>query len=182
MSLRRRLQSETAEVHRQLDRLAVERGWFDDRSGYGTWLRGMYAFHGIVHQALSCVAADAKPAADRVARLAADMADLGISLPARAPAGPLGVHDDAGALGVLYVTEGARLGASLLLKRAGRLGFCGARGARFLTAEAGGLVDWHAALKALDEAVLDEAGIARAVAASTRTFALAVECLDDCHA
>lgn len=181
MSLRAVLRSETAAIHRQLDQLVDERQWFDDRAGYGRWLSGMCAFHDGIERALSRYAPATSDRSARCERLALDLADIGFDIAPPRPAARPEIRDGVDALGVRYVVEGARLGARVLLRRAAQLGCNESFGARYLSAEAASLEDWHAILAALDGVTLDEASISRAVAASTRTFALALDCLDGSH-
>ena len=179
MSLRRKLQAETADAHRALDVLAAERGWFDTRAGYGKWLRGICAFHERVHRAIRDTGCSSYFDAGRFERLRLDMADVGVA--------PLQLCDhcdfapmsEIEGLGLLYVTEGSRLGARVLVRRARDMGLDECFGARFLAAEAASLVSWQRVVAALDQQD-DAAAGARAVSAGIRAFRVAQECLDDC--
>lgn len=178
MSLRRRLQRETAQLHDMLDGLAESRGWFESRAGYGRWLAGTYTFHVRVAEALAGVAPDLVKA-QRLQRLAEDVVALGETPRLIGRAQPIQIADRIEALGVAYVTEGATLGARVLTKRAEALGLGCAAGGRYLSVEARDLTSWGLMLAVLDEARLDEFDVARVAAASVKTFNLALECLDD---
>ena len=178
MSLRRKLKAETADAHRALDVLAAERGWFDTREGYCTWLRGIGAFHVRVHRAISETGCSSYFDAGRFERLRLDMSDLGVAPLRSANDCAFGPVSEMEGLGLLYVTEGSRLGARILVRRARDLGFDERFGARFLAAEAASLDSWQRVVAALDQQN-DAAAGARAVAAGLRAFRVAQECLDD---
>lgn len=182
MSLRQRLQCETAELHAALDARASREGWFDDLARYREWLRSMHAFHSQIGVELAAFDVQGLHGEGRVAHLASDLRDLGAMPMAARPANALQIEDRVAALGALYVTEGATLGARILVKRALALGCSEGHGARFLTAEAQGFATWKAVLAALDSAVLDDSTTSRVVAIAVRSFQLAEECLDGVRA
>jgi heme oxygenase len=165
------LRAQTADVHASLDRLI---GQFDDRRGYLRYLEGLFRFRAPVEQALSALSWPEGTGGFRPSRLAraigADIDDLGARVPAaRQVTLDLG---GAGLLGVLYVLEGAALGARVLIRRAEALGFDGRFGARHLALAAGG-AGWAGFLAlAGAQAEMDRD---RAAAASLATFALAHE-------
>ena len=101
---------------------------------------------------------------------AAVMADLGVD--ATAPTGAIAPLPDASTLaGVLYVLEGASLGAKLLRRRAAALGLSEAFGARHL-AEGGRDRNWRILLERLEkEETID---IEAAAGASLGAFSLAL--------
>jgi heme oxygenase len=180
MSLRRTLQRETDGHHRTLDALVQRQGCFDHLSGYGRWLHGMYAFHAQIAVAFGApdrFSINSSRYDERVRLIASDLGDLGLAPEAWAPNEAFTIADRSEALGVLYVSEGASLGARVLVRRAAGLGCTHARAGRYLAAEAGSLANWQAALAALAAANLDEAATERAVTAGKRTFALAATCL-----
>lgn len=179
MSLRHRLRSDTASLHRRIDGLFVQRRWFESPQGYGRWLNGMLAFHVGVHAALSDFSASSPAQAARVRRLGLDMMDLQVVPEAPRRVRRLVVRDAVDVLGVRYVVEGSRLGARLLLEQAAGLGCDERCGARFLAGEAGSLSDWQDVLRELNSTSLGAAETARAVEASSSTFALAEDCLYD---
>jgi heme oxygenase len=177
MSLRKLLQRETAELHHRLDELASAEGWFDDLPRYGSWLQRTYAFHTQVGRVLAGVNLRGLFDDDRIERLRADIQYLGLKPPTCQARLALHIADRFDALGVLYVTEGATLGARVLLKRVEKLGCHPHSGARYLAAEASNFATWHAVLSALASVDLTGSEISRIVSASVRTFELAVECL-----
>lgn len=181
MSLRQRLQHETAEIHALLDARASERGWFDGLARYCDWLRGMHAFHRQIEGELYGIDLRGLRDEGRVERLAQDMRDFGVEPLGHRPECRLGICTRDTALGVLYVTEGAKLGARVLVKRAAALHCHSSHGARFLAAEAQGFATWHAILAELESAALDVNETSRLVSAGVRTFHLAVEYLDGAH-
>lgn len=163
------LRAQTADAHASLDTLI---GQFHDRQGYLRYLEGLFRFRAPIERAIAGLKWPEGTGVFRPSRLAraigADLDDLG----ARVPAAPQVRLDlsGAGLLGVLYVLEGAALGARVLIKRAEALGFDGRFGARHLALAVGG-ASW-AGFLALAGAQTD-IDRDRAAAASLATFALA---------
>jgi heme oxygenase len=86
----------------------------------------------------------------RIAGQAAqDMADLGVAAELAAENYPSGLTE-AELLGVMYVLEGSSLGARILLRMVGPLGFSAQHGARHLHAQAGDAGAWRSFLSVLD--------------------------------
>ncbi len=178
MSLRQALQRETSDLHRMLDELAEQRGFFKSRAAYGAWLHATTVFHREVARALKAGGFDDMVHDDRVALLLGDLGDLG-EPPAPAVAGErLAIDTPADLLGVTYVVEGATLGSRVLYKRAQALGLSATFGARFLAAEAADLEAWRETVARLEAADLGEADRVRAIGAGRMTFEFARECLD----
>ncbi len=86
------------------------------------------------------------------------------------------VHDEVEALGVLYVTEGASLGAKILVTRARRLGCSDNYGARHLASQAASLASWRRIVDVLETEELDDCARARMLRSSCGTFNLATLC------
>lgn len=184
MLLRRTLQQWTREQHKDLDALVAELGCFCEVQGYRRWLRGMLGFHCAIEKALRSsdpYSERANRQDVRIANLLGDLSDLGEipSLPISKMS--LDAKCDADVLGLLYVTEGASLGARVLVERAAALGFTDSYGARHLAAEAASLAGWRAVLDELAVADFDEPAISRAVASSRRAFAIAADCIRGCR-
>lgn len=186
MSVRWTLKRSTAEQHHLLDGLVSRLGCFDDLDGYGRWLAAMHGFYDRIEQALAGHDATAiiGPARmrERIDALAADLADIGVRGRGAPAHMSLRIADGSEMLGVLYVTEGASLGARLLVARAEALGCDEQRGARFLSAEARSTASWRGVMAALQAADAEPGQLERMIAASRRTFDLAAACLGDCHA
>lgn len=165
------LRAQTADVHAALDSLI---GQFDDQQGYLRYLEGLFRFRAPVERALSALDWPEGAGVFQPSRLAraigADIGDLGAKPPmAREVRLDLSA---AGLLGVLYVLEGAALGARVLVKRAEALGFDSRFGARHLALATGG-AGWAGFLSlAGAQGQVDRD---RAAAASLATFALAHE-------
>lgn len=164
MSARAALRSATAASHDAVD---AAYGGFDlaDPRSYGCFLTAHARALPAVERALSGY--DGLPAfTPRAALLEADLAALGLKMPAPLPVAP--PESDAAAFGALYVIEGSRLGGAVLAKRVSR-----ALPHAYLAAthQPGG---WRAFGELLDRAA--KAGgpgwIDRAVAAAEATFGL----------
>jgi heme oxygenase len=183
MSLRTILRRETSADHRALDALTDKLRLFEDLTGYGRWLVAIHAFHNHIANAFArreLAGRDAHWSAERIRLLKSDMFDLGIAPKAMEHLKPLTISEHGSRLGVLYVTEGARLGARVLIRRATVMGCTGSFGGRHLAAEAANLTPWRDVLSMLATSDLDEAATRSAVLAGQRTFALAAECFNGC--
>lgn len=152
------LRDETSELHRELDAIV---GVFSNRAAYARFLRGTYRHRAPVEAALMNTDA-ARISSWRprklMPELEADLADLTLACPASEP-----FHlsnDMAAVLGAAYVLEGSALGARVLVKGVGALGFGPEYGARYLSAQADSLDSWRtllAALEGLDRQAWDAA-------------------------
>ncbi|HXR02340.1 MAG TPA: biliverdin-producing heme oxygenase, partial [Pseudomonas sp.] len=92
----------------------------------------------------------------RVEQAKADLHDLGAPVPAPVPGAVANVAL-AEALGWLFVSEGSKLGAAFLIKRAAALNLTESFGARHLGEPAGGRADgWKRFVRLLDEVPLSE--------------------------
>lgn len=139
------LREQTACAHQALDALV---GPIATRDGYRAFVQASFAHRSAVEAHLDAVAwpaAFAGWAPTRIVPLIArDLADLGVAPPA---VEPLSVSQDiASAIGVAYVMEGSALGARLIARMAGELGFDAAHGARHLAGQERGLAGWRAFL------------------------------------
>ena len=130
-SLRRLLREQTRSAHAALDRTV---GAVADETEYRRYLRGLYAFRAPVEVAMGEARAPGDLGDWRLAPIAKligeDLDDLGEPRPAAIPW--TGAPSPSQTAGILYVLEGAAIGANLLRARAARLGFDAAHGARHL--------------------------------------------------
>jgi len=185
MTLRRSLRDGTGELHSRLDRLVERNGHFDSLEGYSRWLIAMHAFYGETALALSNLEADdivdQQAWTARLCRLSADLTDLSATIPPPPAETDLEIHDEVDALGLLYVTEGASLGARLLVRRVRALGCSENYGARHLSAEARGNAAWQRISAIFEARELDSEASARLVSMSRRVFSLAAASLGDRH-
>ena len=175
---RQRLRAATQMQHTELDALIERAQHFASLDGYVAWLQGGYSFHRAIEQDLT-----QRGFGDllkqtgltlRAELLRQDLADLGL-VPKTAPnAMAPGPCNEAEALGVLYVTEGAALGARVLLLRARSLGLGEHYGARQLTQAAHDLQSWRRFVMLLDGTDCACEDEERVVDAARRTFAVAL--------
>lgn len=173
--LRTQMREATADAHARVDALMAH--GFNDARGYRAYLSGMQGF---VAALLPAVRAQAEamrwPLPDWDGLLRQDMDHLQAG--AIGGIAPLPGCDRAAALGALYVLEGSSLGARLLVRRAGALGYGASDGAAFLHAHADGEAGkrWPAFL-ALLESEHHPGTDAPACQAAGRAFDLAETCL-----
>ncbi|MBS0547117.1 MAG: biliverdin-producing heme oxygenase [Proteobacteria bacterium] len=118
ISVRHALRTATADLHSRVD--AAFSGPFDrDTEAYADFLQSMARSVLPLERALDAAEVEKVlpdwPARCRSAALKTDLAVFGRLLPAEAPVGRVG--GEAWQLGALYVLEGSRLGAKLLLRR-----------------------------------------------------------------
>jgi len=177
VSRREHLKQATLALHRRVEQIVDARGYFADRSAYGRWLLASLAFHRAAY-ARVCPATvahclGAEGIARRFDSLERDLADLRIAVPPGAEVAIIGGADTAETLGVLYVTEGAALGARVLYTRVRDLCFDASNGAAFLGSQAHDMAGWRRFVGALDafDGTMDEEN--RLIQASCRTFELA---------
>lgn len=174
----KRLKAATSPVHEGVDRSIMSAASFASLEGYRQFLHIQYLFHRDV-EALYADARlrDAFPDLARrcrMARVIADMDDLGLEAPTSVvPAFSFDAPADLGtALGWLYVAEGSNMGAALLRKEAQKLALSDTFGARHLApAEAGPAPHWRAFTAALDAMPLSEAEETRADEGALAAFA-----------
>jgi heme oxygenase len=154
--LRLRLRSQTRDVHTRLD--AAIAGLFEDRVGYGRYLRGALAARGALE---ALVSSRPSPVPEALIRPITDdlSTDLRDVLPtAHSSAATFADTDTAGAevveprlWGIGYVLAGSALGAITLQKWAGGLGFSDRFGARHLAAQVAGARSWPHFVGALEQ-------------------------------
>ena len=167
-----RLNQITNEPHARLDALVKAHAPFESLAGFARFVVAQYLFQAelmsLYNDAdLIALVADL-PARCRAEAAKADLADLHTEVPAPVP-GALRNPGKAEALGWLFVSEGSKLGAAFLIKRAVNLGLSERFGARHLGEPAGGRAEgWKTFVRTLDglalsaeeEAELDQAAVA----------------------
>lgn len=140
MPLRQYLRGRTAAAHNELD---ASVGVLDTVDRYARYLEGQFRFRSGIEALLS-----REPFPDwfggwrplaLTASLHADLAALGLPAPCGEPAGALArrLGTPPGMMGVLYVLEGAALGARYLYRSVRALGLTAETGARHLDLQAG---------------------------------------------
>jgi heme oxygenase len=166
----RRLNQITHEPHSRLDALVKAHAPFETQANFARFVVAQYLFQSelasLYNDARLTVVPDL-PARCRAEAAKADLADLDTEVPA-AVSGALFNPSKAQALGWLFVSEGSKLGAAFLIKRAIGLGLSETFGARHLGEPAGGRAEgWKSFVKTLDglqlsaqeEAELDKGAI-----------------------
>ena len=165
--VRSHLRHATASAHGRVDALLPD--GVSKHRDYAAYLRAMHRF----------VATSALPdgARDRyLPLLSDDLHTLGIV--GEATPADVEPEDRYERLGWAYVFEGSSLGARLLLRQAGALGFDGRAGARYLNEHAASS-GWPDLLRQLEDATPDAGQLDRLVAASHRAFAAVEAALRD---
>lgn len=178
MSARETLRSVSSERHRALDNLVMRSGFFDHLEGYGRWLMASHAFHNQLNSELQSFGADLPllpiSLASHVGALERDLAFFSLA-PRRDGIGcPIGPSDTLEALAVLYVAQGASLGARLLVARTRALGLDCDHGAEFLEVQSRERAGWQGILDELARVPADPDTLARMGSVSCRTFDAAI--------
>ena len=172
-SLRFRLRERTASRHAAVDEAV---GAFKTQSDYRRYLAGLHAFRAPFEAAIAAgplpADADDWEFAPLVPLIEADMADLGLLVPAGSAVlgqvPPVATLEEAA--GRLYVLEGSALGARVLVVEARALGLDERFGARHLVAQSRGGAAFGTFAAWLDRAALDEDAV---VTAAVSTFVAA---------
>ncbi|MGJ7518159.1 biliverdin-producing heme oxygenase [Pseudomonas baetica] len=150
-----RLNQITHEPHSKLDALVKAHAPFETQANFARFVVAQYLFQSelvaLYNDAdLTAIVPDL-PARCRAEAAKADLADLDTEVPAPV-AGAVNNPSKAQALGWLFVSEGSKLGAAFLIKRAVGLGLSETFGARHLGEPAGGRAQgWKNFVKTLDE-------------------------------
>lgn len=165
------LRQKTRPAHDRVDALV---GSFDSAEAYRHYLAGLLRFREPLEAAVADLDLPPGLSGWRPGRIAgllrADCADLAVP-PPPAAAPPAEAPAPSALFGMLYVLEGASLGAQLLLRRAAALGFTEGYGARHLAGQTAAPDRWRRFIAAFDAA--EEIDIDAATAAANRTFAAA---------
>ncbi|CAI8992614.1 Heme oxygenase PigA [Pseudomonas sp. IT-P12] len=150
-----RLNQITHEPHSKLDALVKAHAPFETQTNFARFVVAQYLFQSELvalynDPELVALVGDL-PARCRAEAAKADLADLDTEVPAPV-AGAVNNPSKAEALGWLFVSEGSKLGAAFLIKRAMGLGLSETFGARHLGEPAGGRAQgWKTFVKTLDE-------------------------------
>ncbi|AWM93879.1 biliverdin-producing heme oxygenase [Pseudomonas sp. 31-12] len=177
-----RLNQITNEPHTRLDALVKAHAPFETRANFARFVAAQYLFQSelasLYNDAeLTAIVPDL-PARCRAEAAKADLADLVTEVPAPV-AGAVKHPGKAEALGWLFVSEGSKLGAAFLIKRAVGLGLSETFGARHLGEPAGGRAEgWKSFVRTLDSLAFsaqEEAEIEQAAVAAFNRFTVLLE-------
>ncbi|WP_459207961.1 biliverdin-producing heme oxygenase [Pseudomonas sp. MLB6B] len=181
-----RLNQVTHAPHSELDALVKAHAPFDSRERFARFVVAQYLFQAELQPlyrdpALIALFPDlAERCRAEQARL--DLADLGCEVPAPLP-GALRDPSVAQALGWLFVSEGSKLGAAFLIKRAAALQLSDTFGARHLGEPAGGRAEgWKSFIRTLDGLPLSAEEDATAERAAVAAFERFTELLKHAYA
>lgn len=149
-----RLNQITNEPHTKLDALVKANAPFETQANFARFVVAQYLFQSELvalynDAALNTIISDLA-ARCRAEAAKLDLADLDTDVPAPV-AGAVKNPSQAEALGWLFVSEGSKLGAAFLIKRAVGLGLSETFGARHLGEPAGGRAEgWKSFTRTLD--------------------------------
>ena len=149
-----RLNQITHEPHSKLDALVKAHAPFETRANFARFVAAQYLFQSelvsLYNDAeLTAIVPDL-PARCRAEAAKADLADLDTEVPAPV-AGTVKNPSKARALGWIFVSEGSKLGAAFLIKRAVALDLSETFGARHLGEPEGGRAEgWKSFVRTLD--------------------------------
>lgn len=136
-----RLRALSQRLHDSLEEAVGAHAPFDSRESYGHFVQMQYLFQselqGLYHDPALIQVFPDLPERCRAQAALADLADLGMPVPS-APAGAPSALSRAQALTWIRVSEGSKLGAAILIKRANAMGFDEQFGARHLAEPEGG--------------------------------------------
>ena len=177
-----RLNQITNQPHTKLDALVKAHAPFETQANFARFVVAQYLFQSelvaLYNDAeLTAIVPDL-PARCRAEAAKADLADLDTDVP-EPVAGAVSNPTKAEALGWLFVSEGSKLGAAFLIKRAVGLGLSETFGARHLGEPAGGrALGWKSFVKTLDSLTLsaeEEADLDKGALAAFNRFTLLLE-------
>ncbi|MBO6276191.1 MAG: biliverdin-producing heme oxygenase [Pseudomonas sp.] len=177
-----RLNQITNEPHQKLDALVKAHKPFDDVASFARFVVAQYLFQSelkalYTDPALKEIVPDL-PERCRAEQAKADLADLNTEVPAPV-AGAVNSPSKAEALGWIFVSEGSKLGAAFLIKRAVALELSETFGARHLGEPAGGRAEgWKSFVKTLDSLELsaeEEADLDKGAVAAFERFTVLLE-------
>ena len=177
-----RLNQITNEPHQKLDALVKAHKPFDDVASFARFVVAQYLFQSelkalYTDPALKEIVPDL-PERCRAEQAKADLADLNTEVPAPV-AGAVNAPSKAEALGWIFVSEGSKLGAAFLIKRAVGLGLSDTFGARHLGEPAGGRAEgWKSFIRTLDGLELtaeEEADLDKGAVAAFERFTVLLE-------
>ena len=177
-----RLNQITNEPHQKLDALVKAHKPFDDVASFARFVVAQYLFQSelkalYTDPALKEIVPDL-PERCRAEQAKADLADLNTEVPAPVT-GAVNSPSKAEALGWIFVSEGSKLGAAFLIKRAVGLGLSDSFGARHLGEPAGGRAEgWKSFIRTLDGLELtaeEEADLDKGAVAAFERFTVLLE-------
>ena len=177
-----RLNQITNEPHQKLDALVKAHKPFDEVANFARFVVAQYLFQSelkalYTDPALKQIVPDL-PERCRAEQAKADLADLNTEVPAPV-AGAVNSPSKAEALGWIFVSEGSKLGAAFLIKRAVGLGLSDSFGARHLGEPAGGRAEgWKSFIRTLDGLELtaeEEADLDKGAVAAFERFTVLLE-------
>jgi len=177
-----RLNQITHEPHTQLDALVKAHAPFETQANFARFVVAQYLFQSELvalynDPELIAIVPDL-PARCRAEAAKADLADLDTEVP-EPVAGAVKHPTKAEALGWLFVSEGSKLGAAFLIKRAVGLGLSETFGARHLGEPAGGRAEgWKNFVRTLDALefnVQEEAEVERGAIDAFNRFTVLLE-------
>jgi heme oxygenase len=149
-----RLNQITHAPHEQLDKAVKANAPFETLESYKRFVVAQYLFQAELQSLyndpeLQKIIPDL-PARCRAEQARADLVDLNTDIP-KAVGGAVQNPDKAQAMGWLFVSEGSKLGAAFLIKRATALNLSESFGARHLGEPAGGRAEgWKSFIRTLD--------------------------------
>lgn len=154
MSRSQRLNQITHEPHGKLDALVKTHAPFETPASFARFVVAQYLFQSelvtLYNEAQLTALMPDLPTRCRAQAAKADLADLDTPVPPPV-AGAVKNPTQAEALGWLFVSEGSKLGAAFLIKRAVALGMSETFGARHLAEPAGGRAEgWKTFTRILD--------------------------------
>lgn len=188
LPLSRRLKDGTASIHEQLDKRIMAAAPFSNRQRYAGFLRVQLRLHHVtaplycdprLQAELPCLVG-----LDRLEAVQADCADLDVPADMREHdrrlAGAM-IPSRPEALGWIYIHEGSRMGAAILLKEVERgLGLSAEFGARHMAAHPDGRAPhWRRLKAALDALDLTAGECERAVAGARAAFRFVQHSVDE---
>ena len=177
-----RLNQITNEPHQKLDALVKAHKPFEEVANFARFVVAQYLFQSelkalYTDPALKEIVPDL-PERCRAEQAKADLADLNTEVPAPV-AGAVNAPSKAEALGWIFVSEGSKLGAAFLIKRAVGLGLSDTFGARHLGEPAGGRAEgWKSFIRTLDGLELtaeEEADLDKGAVAAFERFTVLLE-------
>lgn len=181
-----RLNQVTHAPHTELDALVKSHAPFDSRDSFARFVVAQYLFQSEL-QALYNDPALISLFPDLAARCRAeqarlDLADLNTAVPSAVP-GAVTAPTLGQALGWIFVSEGSKLGAAFLIKRAQALGLSDSFGARHLGEPEGGRAEgWKQFIRTLDGLQLSPEQDAAAERAAVAAFERFTELLRHAYA
>lgn len=169
-----RLRAISQVLHHDLENAVAGHAPFDSAQSYARFLQMQYLFQSelqhLYHDPQLIALFPDLPLRCRAEAAKTDLTDLDIALPAPVP-GALGNPGRATALTWIRVSEGSKLGAAILIKRANALGYSEQFGARHLAEPEGGRAQsWKAFNQVFDALPFTAAEEAEADQAANDAF------------